>query len=146
MGEGLFFSTDDSRLSLSKTKLDKVKAFNFCNPRKCFYMLFGHLRKFNIEQFQQVRIYLLTIHQSLNKTHLITRRVVSPVMMLIRTCAVGGGGCPGACSPGKNDIDNAIWCILNVPKYVIISLNIINPNFVPYFSPRSIQMRTLVQK
>ena len=33
-------------------------------------------------------------------------------------------GGPGACSPEKNDKNGAIWCILSVPKLVIINLKI----------------------
>ena len=61
-------------------------------------------------------------------------------MMLIHTCQ-------------KIDTNGAIWCILSVSKYVIMNLkstilgqSVNNPNFVPYFSPRSTQMRTLAQK
>ena len=52
----------------------------------------------------------------------------------------------------KNDENGAIMCILSVPKLVVINLKIDifwiinNPSFVPYFSPRSIQMITLTQK
>ena len=44
-------------------------------------------------------------------------------MMLIHTCARGGGGGGGGMfPPQKNDLNGAIWCILSVPKYVIINL------------------------
>ena len=76
--------------------------------------------------------------------------------MLIHTCARGEGvglyvvGMP----PKINDKNGAMWCILSVPKYVIINLKINNfriminqqPKFCAIFSPRSIQMRMLVQK
>ena len=62
-------------------------------------------------------------------------------------------GGSGACSPRKFLIKNGvIWCIMSVPKLVIVNLKINgffiinNTNFVPYLSPRSIRMRTLAQK
>ena len=66
-------------------------------------------------------------------------------MMLIITCASG--------VPGRFDKNGGVWCILSVPKLVINNLKINisfynkskNPNFVPYFSLRLIQMRTLAQ-
>ena len=72
-------------------------------------------------------------------------------MMLIITCAKGVRGHAPA---EKNDKNGAIWCILNVPKYVIINLykllifRIINQQlkFCAIFFPRTTQMRTLVQK
>ena len=50
--------------------------------------------------------------------------VVSPVMMLIHTCAGGGGRdmLPGFFF----DKNGAIWCILSVEKYVIINVKISN--------------------
>ena len=67
-------------------------------------------------------------------------------MMLIITCARGVWG--------KFDKNGAVWCILSVPKLVIINLkintffNIINqqPKFCAKLSLRLIQMRTLAQK
>ena len=65
-------------------------------------------------------------------------------MMLIITCAGGGGGGGGGVR-GKFDKNGGVWCILSVPKLVIINLKkstlfffIINqkPKFVPYFSLR----------
>ena len=47
-----------------------------------------------------------------------TMRIVSHVMMLIHTCARE--------VPEKNDKNGAIWCILSVPKCVIINLKINN--------------------
>ena len=106
-------------------------------------MLLGHLRKFNFEQFQKVRIYLITIHQSLNKTHLITRRVVSPAMMLIRTCAGGGGGGGGVLWHAPAEKKRYKWCGLvhsecpkvcyyqpkdQQPKFCAIFLSTINPD------------------
>ena len=72
-------------------------------------------------------------------------------MMLIITCAKGSGGMLPLKIFDKN---GAICCILGVPKLVIINLKISiflgNKStaqiFVPYFSPRSIQMHTLAQK
>ena len=66
-------------------------------------------------------------------------------MMLIITCARG--------VPGRFDKNGGVWWILSVPKLVIINLKINisfynkskNPNFVPYFSLRLIQMRTLAK-
>ena len=43
-------------------------------------------------------------------------------MMLIHTCARG----VWHALPEKNDKNGAIWCILSVPKYVIINLKINN--------------------
>ena len=40
-------------------------------------------------------------------------------MMLIITCAGGGGGVRG-----KFDKNGGVWCILSVPKLVIINLKI----------------------
>ena len=64
---------------------------------------------------------MINTHQSFNKKTsnylaivLHNRRVVSPVMMLIQTCTRG--------VRGKNDKNGAIWCIVSVPKYVIINL------------------------
>ena len=51
--------------------------------------------------------------------------VVSPVMMLIHTCAGGGGG-RGMLPGFFFDKNGAIWCILSVQKYVIINVKINN--------------------
>ena len=50
--------------------------------------------------------------------------VASLFMMLIHTCA--RGGVRGHAPPEKNDKNGAIWCILSVPKYVIINIKINN--------------------
>ena len=65
-------------------------------------------------------------------------------------------GGPGACPPPLKMFDKygVIWCILSVPKLVITNLkiNIVLDNksttgiFVPYVSPRSIQMRILAKQ
>ena len=64
--------------------------------------------------------------------------------MLTLTCA---RGVRRHTPPKKKDKNNAIWCMLSVPKYVIINLKstifrIINqqPIFCAIFSPRSNQI------
>ena len=50
-------------------------------------------------------------------------------MMLIITCAGGGGS-------GKFDKNGAVWCILSVPKLVIINLKISNFFFIINQQPK----------
>ena len=45
--------------------------------------------------------------------------------MLFHTCARGSGVCSPYAPPKRNDTNDAIWCILSVPKCVI-NLNIKN--------------------
>ena len=112
-------------------------------------MLLGPIRKFTFSFNKQEYIWSTFIKVLIKKTpsnyldrELHTRCVVSDYYFARGVW-------------GKFDKNGGVRCILSVPKLVIINLKINiffyntskrqNPNFVPYFSIRLIQMRTLAQ-